>query len=544
MLLSGGANLENHRQEVNDLNVFPVPDGDTGTNMSLTMSAALDEISKLEGAPAATVAEVTASALLRGARGNSGVILSLLFRGFSKGLAGIEAAGPVEFTQAFCKGVEAAYKAVMKPTEGTMLTVSRLAGDAALSAAKGGADINATLRILRDAAADTLEKTPDMLPILKQAGVVDSGGKGLLYIIEGMLYALNGGGIIKSVGKDEHGAMEKSAGADFSSFEVEDIKYAYCTEFLICKGEKTKGKNIDSLRRYIMNKGDSVVFVDDDEFIKVHVHTDHPGYVMEEALKYGVLSKMKIENMKEQLERERAEAEKAKKAKAEPPAPPREEKEYSFVAVAAGEGIKALFSELGADEVVFGGQTMNPSTEDILKAVESAPGRTVYVFPNNKNIILAAQMVIPMTEKNVVVVPTKSIPEGITAMLCFDATLSAEENSKVMASAAENVKTGQVTYAVRDTEIGGKAIREGQMIGLHAGELIAAGDTAEDTALELAKSMVDENSQIITVFFGEEVEQAAAEALAERLAKEIGSHIDISVVGGGQPVYYYVISVE
>ncbi len=537
MILSGGGNLQLHKQEVNDLNVFPVPDGDTGTNMGMTMAAAMAELATVNGVGTGKVASVASNALLRGARGNSGVILSLLFRGLAKSVGNAEEIDAKAFAAAFKCGVGAAYKAVMKPTEGTILTVTRLAADAAVAAAEDGADILGTVQTLCEEAQRTLDKTPDMLPVLKQAGVVDSGGRGFVCIAEGMLTFLKTGVVV--VGDEIEATGVR---ANFAEFDAASIKYAYCTEFIIEKNDNSKKRDFEALHKYVMNKGDSVVFVDDDEIVKIHVHTNHPGHVLEEAMKYGTLCKMKIENMKEQLAREAAES--AKAAEAAKPVHVEPTKPFGFVAVAAGEGLQELMSEVGADQVVTGGQTMNPSTDDILHAVEATPSDNVFIFPNNKNIIMAAQMVPPLTKKNVYIIPTRTIPEGISALLAFDEGASASENAQIMTDAAAAVKTGQVTHAVRDSEIDGKEIKEGEIMGLFAGKLAAKGTDVDDTAFFMAKEMTDDTVSMITLYFGEGVDEERALALVDRMQSEFGDAVSITAVNGGQPVYYYVISAE
>ncbi len=536
MILSGGGNLQLHKQEVNDLNVFPVPDGDTGTNMGMTMEAAMAELSSVKGEGAGKVASVASNALLRGARGNSGVILSLLFRGLAKSIGTQQEIDAIQFALAFKNGVASAYKAVMKPTEGTILTVTRMAGEAALAAAQDGADVLGTVQALYDEACATLDKTPDMLPVLKMAGVVDSGGRGFVCIAEGMLSFLKTGSV--TVGEE---AVATNTRANFAEFDAASIKFAYCTEFIIEKTEISKKRDFEVLHEYVMNKGDSVVFVDDDEIVKIHVHTNHPGRVLEEAMKYGTLSKMKIENMKEQLAREAAESARTQEHVIEHAEPT---KPYGFVAVAAGEGLQELMVEVGADRVVTGGQTMNPSTEDILRAVEATPSDNVFVFPNNKNIIMAAQMVEPLTEKKVYIIPTRTIPEGISALLSFDEGASVEENVQIMTEAAAAVKTGQVTHAVRDSEIDGEEIKEGEIMGLCAGKLTAKGADIDETAFDMAKKMTDDTVSMLTIYFGEEIDEERALSLVDKIQSELGDSVSITAVNGGQPVYYYVISAE
>ena len=534
MIISGAGSLKTHIQEVNDLNVFPVPDGDTGTNMSMTISAAASELAGSDEVNAGKVAKSAASALLRGARGNSGVITSLLFRGISKGFDGAEEIDAKAFAAAYTKGVESAYKAVMKPTEGTILTVARLSAAAGVQQAEKSDDIVELFSVILDAARETLEQTREMLPVLKQAGVVDSGGKGLVRILEGMYSVVKDGVIIECGDVGE--VREK---ADFASFELSDIKFAYCTEFLVNKNELSLGKDFEKLHQFAMKNGDSVVFVDDEEIVKIHVHTNHPGKVLEEALKYGYLSKMKIENMKEQLEREQAES-----AAAEPVQEVAQDKEYGFVAVAAGEGMSDMFTEMGIDNVVFGGQTMNPSADDILKAIEAVPAKKVFVFPNNKNIIMAAQLAVPMSTREVIVVPTRSVPECVSAMFVFDESMGTAENLEAMQEAASAVTTGQVTYAVRDSSIGDTEIKEGQIMGLSGGLVKALGDDVDETAYSLAKTLADEKGgSVMTVYSGEEVTSERAQALVDRLTAAYPS-MDVALVEGKQPVYFYIVSVE
>lgn len=539
MIISGAGNLKSHIKEVNDLNVFPVPDGDTGTNMSMTIGSAASELKGKDEESASKVAQTAASALLRGARGNSGVITSLLFRGISKGFGSAQEIDAKAFAEAYTKGVESAYKAVMKPTEGTILTVARLSAAAAVEQAEKSDDFEELFASILDVARQTLEETREMLPVLKQAGVVDSGGKGLVRILEGMYSVIKDGQIIEG-GED----MEQRTRADFASFDLGDIKFAYCTEFLVNKNELSLGKDFEQLHQFAMKNGDSVVFVDDEEIVKIHVHTNHPGKVLEEALKYGFLSKMKIENMKEQLEREQAEREQAEAPAAPAAKETVELKPYGFVAVTAGEGISDLFKELGADGVVYGGQTMNPSTEDILKAIESVPAEKVFVFPNNKNIIMAAQQTISISTKEVVVVPTRSVPEGVSAMLAFDESADTVENLENMQEASSAVTTGNVTYAVRDSTIGETEIKEGQIMGLSGGLVKALGDDVNDTAYGLAKALIEEtDGSVMTLYFGEEVDEEAANRLSQRIGEDFTS-VDVTLVNGKQPVYYYIISIE
>ena len=434
-------------------------------------------------------------------------------------------------------GVEAAYKAVMKPTEGTILTVVRVAAEKAVEFAAENNDPLDTLDKIIEVAEDTLKKTPEMLPVLKQAGVVDAGGQGFLYILKGMRSVLGEGIIIES--KESGDVKER---ADFTKFDSEDIKFAYCTEFIVNKDNNPRFNNPEKLRKYLESIGDSVVVADDDSIIKVHVHTNNPGKALEEGIKYGLLSNMKIENMKEQLARE------AEKQNSENIQPTRKillpSKKYGFVAVSAGEGFTALFNDLGVDSVVFGFQTMNPSTEDILKAIDETPAEIVFILPNNKNIILTAQMTIPLTDKEVIVIPTRTIPEGISAMLAFDETVDVEDNTENMKEAIKNVKTGQVTYAVRDSSFDGQDIKEGEFMGLLGSKMQTKGTKLENVVVELIDKMIDENSSVLTLFYGSDVKEDEAEKISGLLSDKFGDRVDISLVNGGQPVYYYIVSVE
>ncbi|MBC8536073.1 DAK2 domain-containing protein [Feifania hominis] len=534
MVISGANNIEQYKEPVNELNVFPVPDGDTGTNMSLTMSSAGAELQRVADKNAGEVAKITASATLKGARGNSGVILSLLFRGFAKGLADCEEIDGVTLAEALGHGVAAAYKAVMKPTEGTILTVARVSAEKAQEVAAQDNDPLKVFERLVEVAKEVLAETPEMLPVLKQAGVVDSGGRGLIYIYEGMLSVLRDGVIIKAKAPQENAQK-----ANFASFDSADIRFAYCTEFIIHKEHSNKVRNPEALRQFLESNGDSVVFAEDDDIIKVHVHSNKPGRMLQEALKYGYLTNMKIENMIEQLAEKASEMQSDERVVAAP------EKPIGFVAVSAGEGITSVLRDLMVDEVVFGGQTMNPSTEDILKAVDKTPAECVFVLPNNKNIIMAAEMAQKIEkDKRIVVLPTKTMPEGISAMLAFDESLSVEENEQNMREAIKGVKTGLVTYAVRDSVTDGKKIKQGEIIGLHGGHIGAVTKSIEKTALELVKQMVDESASFMTIFYGADVKAEDAERLHELLTKRCGDRLEVTLVPGGQPVYYYIISVE
>ena len=530
MVENGAAAIELHKDEVNELNVFPVPDGDTGTNMSLTMSNGAAECVKRKPVTVTQAADAAASGLLRGARGNSGVILSLLFRGIAKALKEKETATPSEFAAAMAAGVETAYKAVMKPAEGTILTVSRLASAAAVDAS-GEPDLESVLIRALEAGEVALADTINLNPVLKKAGVIDSGGKGYLYILDGMLKALRGEKIEVTV---DSTVREK---AEFSDFATEDIHFAYCTEFIV---ERENDKDPDLLRRFLSEIGDSIVVVDDEEIIKTHVHTNEPGNVLTEALTYGSFLTVKIENMKQQHTHkvlEQAEEEQAPAGPAEP------EKHYGIVSVCAGDGMAEIFRDLGVDAIVTGGQTMNPSTEDILKQVDSIPAETVFVLPNNKNIIMAAQQCEPLTEKKVIVIPTATVPQGITAAVTFDASEDDETNASAMQEAAAGVHTAQITYAARDSEFDGTTIRAGEYLSLLDGAL-AANDADLDAVLRATLEKISAvDPALVTVYYGADVNEDEAAPVGD-LAQEIMADAEISVLCGGQPVYYYVISAE
>lgn len=553
-IISGANHIANQRQNVDALNVFPVPDGDTGTNMSMTIGAAKRELERLpDDVTVGEVSQTAASALLRGARGNSGVILSLLFRGFSKGLAGKKTAAAGDLANALALGVDAAYKAVMKPTEGTILTVSRLAASAAKeAAAELGDDVKSVWTTMIAAAAEALEKTPDMLPVLKKAGVVDAGGKGFLVVLEGMGTVINGGTIIAPAGTTQtEVAAPVTMSASFEELEG-DITFGYCTEFIIDKTDRNASPL--SLRAYLESIGDSVVVVDDDDIIKAHVHTDDPGKALQNALLMGPLSKIKIENMREQFERECAERGIEPKPK-KPAAAPSEsfpyvavdpDCEYGFVAIAAGEGISALFTDLGANNVVSGGQTMNPSTDDILKAVHATPAKTVFVLPNNKNIIMAAEQAVKLADRKVMVLHTKTIPQGLTAMMTFDNGHSSDDNYINMTKAFEQVSTGQVTFAARDSDFDGHKIKQGEILALDNGKLSFTDTDKVKAAGKLAKAMVKKKNNdqaFITLIYGEGATQEDAEAV-EAIVKEKYPDVEFALVSGDQPIYYFIISIE
>ena len=531
MIISAAAAIEINKQKINELNVFPVPDGDTGTNMSMTINNAVADLKRADSPTLTKAADITASALLRGARGNSGVILSLLFRGISKSLKGVEETTGVGFAEALQVGVDSAYKAVMKPAEGTILTVARLAAAAAEEAAKEQDYVEYVLdrAIVRGKVA--LEDTVNQNPVLKKAGVVDAGGVGWITVLSAMLSALRGEDVIAPEAGSETAPKEQ---ASFSDFETEDITFAYCTEFIVSRDNEL---DPEALREYLNGMGDSLVLVDDDEIIKVHVHTNHPGEVIEKALTYGGLITVKIENMRLQhTEKVLSEAEKNNQV-AKP------EKPYGMVAVCAGEGLTSVFKDLGADGVISGGQTMNPSTQDILLAINKTPAETVFVFPNNKNIIMAAEQTIGLTEKNVVVIHTKSVPQGISAMLAFDPDQDTETNTNAMEEARHGVSTMQITYAARNSDFDGYAIHEGDYIALYGSALFGTSRDINTLLKGLAEKIASEEKDVITIFYGEDIDEKTAEK-ALRIFEKVCPDAEISLINGGQPVYYYMISAE
>lgn len=540
-LISAGISIENNRRRVDELNVYPVPDGDTGTNMSMTMSAAARELELADdNITVSQAADIAASALLRGARGNSGVILSLLFRGFSKGFAGLETADCIHIAKAMEIGVEAAYKSVMNPTEGTVLTVARKAAERAEEIAEYSGSIQSFWNEICIAAQEALERTPEQLPVLKKAGVVDAGGQGLVIIYRAMLDVFSGNGIAKK--SDKKPVARTFEVADNSAENEEEIKYSYCTEYIIEK--KTGCKDAFMLRAYLETIGDCVVVVEDDEIIKVHVHTDNPGLAIQKALEFGRFvndPKPKIENMKIQHEM-RVKDEKITNRQEFVPVRP--EKDFGFVAVAAGHGLEEMFKDLGADCIIKGGQTMNPSTDDILKAIHATPARTVFVLPNNKNIIMAAEQAVNLADRNVCVLPTRTIPQGISALMAFDESDTFTDNRMEMIKAIERVSTGQVTFAARDSEYEGHNIKKGEIMAFNNGKLQFAEKDVNKAAYKLAKKMTKSDTSYITVIYGADVTEEQAESLIESLEAKLGSKIEIMLVNGGQPVYYYIISVE
>ena len=536
MFLSGAKNLEAKKEWINELNVFPVPDGDTGTNMTLTIMAAASEVSALSDPTMKTLAKAISSGSLRGARGNSGVILSQLLRGFTKSIEHHEQVDAMAFARAFEKGVETAYKAVMKPKEGTILTVAKGAAVKALEIAEDSENLETFLADVIAEAEEVLSRTPEMLPVLKEAGVVDSGGQGLLEVLKGAFDGYLGKEIDMNFEKPAHAVMSKPVSAEES-----DIKFGYCTEFIIMLEKEFPEKEEKAFKEYLLSIGDSLVVVADDEIVKVHVHTNAPGDAIQRALTYGQLSNMKIDNMRlEHHERLIKDAEKvaAQQAKAEP------EKEVGFISVSVGDGMGEIFRELGADYLIEGGQTMNPSTEDVLQAISHVNAKNIFIFPNNKNIILAANQARDLTEdKNIIVIPTKTIPQGITALISYVPDKTVEQNTEEMLEAMTHVKTGQVTYAVRDTKIDDKEIRQGDIMGIGDKGILAVGQGIEDITVETLKEMVDEDTEIISIYYGADVTEEDAEQLCERL-EELYPDFDVEINQGGQPIYYYVVSVE
>ena len=547
-IISGANNISKYRTEVDELNIFPVPDGDTGSNMSMTIAAAAQELSQIESESIAEVSRQAASALLRGARGNSGVILSLLFRGFAKGLDHMETADGENLANALGLGVDAAYKAVMKPTEGTMLTVARVAYEKGKAAAEMDRDPIHVWSAICKGAEDALSTTPELLPVLKKAGVVDAGGKGLCIILEGMMSVFKDGYIIpkedSSVAKPApiEGDFFRNAAAEFD----QDITFTYCTEFIVGRDPEITTSPLE-LRAYLETIGDCVVVVDDEEIIKVHVHTENPGNALQGGLKFGQLLTVKVENMKEQHRKaaeanEQAKAQAAQETVLEPEEPT---EEIGFVSVAMGDGLRTLFTDLGCSHVVSGGQTMNPSTEDIYAAVLATPAKTVVVLPNNKNIILAAEQVVPMvTDRKVIIVPTRTVPQGLAAMLAYDADLSEEKNISQMTEAAKGVSTGQVTFAARNAGFGGVHIREGDILGMENGKLVLTERDPVKAAIKLTRSMTKRDSSFITLIYGQDISEEQAEEVRKHVQSKVGNHADITLVNGGQPVYYFIISVE
>ena len=531
LMISAAASIEIHKQQLNELNVFPVPDGDTGTNMSMTINAAAIDLRKTEDPSLEKASSVTASAMLRGARGNSGVILSLLMRGISKKLKGADIADGVLWAEALQEGVDAAYKAVMKPAEGTILTVARLAAAKAREAAMENNFIEFVHQAALEEAKVALAGTTDMNPVLKKAGVVDAGGKGWVFALEAMLGSMRGEDTVVPEGMD---SSEVKEAADFSDFDTDDITFTYCTEFII---NRENDNDPEKLREFLSSLGDSLVLVDDEEIIKVHVHTNDPGKALHEAMDYGSFVTVKIENMRLQhTEKVMTEAEKAPVI-AEP------EKPFGVVSVCAGAGLADVFENLGTDGIISGGQTMNPSTQDILEAVNKVPAETVFVLPNNKNIIMAAEQVDALTPKKVIVIPSKTVPQGVTAMLNFNPDGTEEENVEAMTEALATVDTMQITYAARNSDFDGYDIHEGDYLALYGSQLFGTSQDIKVLLKSLAQKVRDDGKEYVTIYYGADVKERHAQKTADLFA-EICPDADVNLLYGGQPVYYYMISAE
>ncbi|MCI8710017.1 MAG: DAK2 domain-containing protein [Dorea sp.] len=545
MFLAGAQNIEAKKEYINELNVFPVPDGDTGTNMSLTIMAAAKEVAALDKPTMKDLAKAISSGSLRGARGNSGVILSQLLRGFTKAIREEEEIDVQGLAAACSRARETAYKAVMKPKEGTILTVASGISEKAAQMAQETDDLEVFIPAVIEYAGEVLKKTPEMLPVLKEAGVVDSGGQGLLEVIKGAYDAFLGKEIRYSeIAPTSSGVSVKAAPGDEA-----DIKFGYCTEFIILTEKEFTDKDEHEFKEYLSSIGDSIVCVADDDVVKIHVHTNDPGLAIQKALGFGQLSRMKIDNMREEHQEklirdaqkvaaEQSEKEKEEKEAQEPRKP------FGFITVSIGEGINGIFKELGADYVIEGGQTMNPSTEDMLNAVDQVNADTIFILPNNKNIVLAANQAKALVEdKEIIVIPTRTVPQGITALINFMADADAKTNEETMLEEIENVKTGQVTYAVRDTHIDNKEIHEGDIMGIGDHGILAVGREIEETALELLKGLVDETTELISIYYGEEVREEDAEDFIAKV-EETYPDADVDAHFGGQPIYYYVLAVE
>ena len=559
--LAGAKGLEAKKDWINELNVFPVPDGDTGTNMTLTIMAAAKEVAELENPTMDQLAKAISSGSLRGARGNSGVILSQLLRGFTKEIKAVEEIDTTILANAMVRGTETAYKAVMKPKEGTILTVAKAMADKGLEMASQTDDIEEFVKQVIEYGDYVLSQTPEMLPVLKQAGVVDSGGQGLMQVVKGAVDGLLGRTVDFSLDTvpdsgNRPAAGEKAArGAARTDIDTADIKFGYCTEFIINLEKVYTDKDETELKSYLESIGDSLVVVSDDEIVKIHVHTNHPGLAFEKALAYGSLSRMKIDNMREEhqerviqdserLAREQAAREQEDKDKATGEEAPSERREYGFIAVSSGEGLSDIFRGIGADCLIEGGQTMNPSTEDMLKAIERVNAENIFILPNNKNIIMAAQQARDLTEdKNIIVIPSRTVPQGITALVNFMPDLGPEENTRTMTEEMGNVRTAQITYAVRTTNIDGIDIEEGDIMALGDHGILAVGKSVDGVALEAMKEMLDDESELVTIYYGADVSEHEAKVLEEQ-AQEQYPDKEIELQYGGQPIYYYLISAE
>ena len=546
MFLAGAKNLESKKEWINELNVFPVPDGDTGTNMTMTIMAAAKEVAALEDPTMEVLAKAISSGSLRGARGNSGVILSQLFRGFTKGIKKYEEIDVAILAAAFQKAVETAYKAVMKPKEGTILTVAKGAADKALELAENDISLDDFLKQVIEEADAVLAKTPEMLPVLKEAGVVDSGGQGLVQVLKGAYDAFLGKEIDYTVEPAE--STKKAPAQEKEAPAQAEIRFGYCTEFIIMLEKEYTPQTEQEFKGFLESIGDSIVVVSDEDVVKVHVHTNDPGKAISRALTYGSLTRIKIDNMREEHQEKLikdaakvAEQQKFEEEERKKMVPP---KLVGFISVSIGEGIGEIFRELGVDYLIEGGQTMNPSTEDMLRAIEEVNAETIYILPNNKNIIMAANQAKLLTkDKEVIVIPTKTVPQGITAVVTYSAEASVEENTEAMSEEIKNVKTGQITYAVRDTHIDDKEIHEGDIMGIGDHEILAVGKEIQDVTLETIALMDADDAELITVYYGEDTKAEDAEKLEQALTEKYPS-CDVEVYAGGQPIYYYVVSVE
>lgn len=551
--LAGAKGLEAKKDWINELNVFPVPDGDTGTNMTLTIMAAAREVAELENPTMDQLAKAISSGSLRGARGNSGVILSQLLRGFTKEIKSVTEIDTTTLANAMVRGTETAYKAVMKPKEGTILTVAKGMSDKALEMASQTDDIEEFAREVIAYGDYVLEQTPEMLPVLKQAGVVDSGGQGLMQVVKGVFDGLTGRMTDVSLGgapAQKGPEALKSRTAALTDIDTADIKFGYCTEFIINLDKEYSDQDEIQLKSYLESIGDSLVVVSDDEIVKVHVHTDHPGLAFEKALTYGSLSRMKVDNMREEHQEriikdsERLAREQAARKDEDAGQPSKERRTYGFIAVSSGDGLSEIFKGIGADYLIEGGQTMNPSTEDMLNAINKVNADNIFILPNNKNIIMAAQQARDLTEdKNIIVIPSKTVPQGITALVNFMPDLSAEENLAAMTEEMDNVKTAQITYAVRTTNIDGMEIEEGDIMAIGDHGMLAAGKSVDRVALDALKCMLDDDCELVTVYYGSDVGENAAKALVSQ-AEQMYPDKEIELQYGGQPIYYYMISAE
>ena len=545
--VAGALNLDKNKEYINELNVFPVPDGDTGTNMTLTILSAKREVEAVSDSDMSGIARAMSTGSLRGARGNSGVILSQLLRGFSKKIADEKELDVHVIADAFQKAVETAYKAVMKPKEGTILTVAKGVATKARECADADVSLEQFCEDVIAHGNEVLDRTPEMLPVLKEAGVVDSGGKGLMVVLQGAVDALTGKVVVDET-MTAPVVKKTVTGASSNDISTADIKFGYCTEFIINLEKPFDEDEEDKLKAYLESIGDSIVCVAFDGIVKIHVHTNHPGQAFEKGLTYGYLSNMKVDNMRlEHNERLMTSADKEEAEKQEEIRRKKQEKpskECGFIAVSMGDGLKDLFVELGVDYVIEGGQTMNPSTEDMLNAIDKVNAKNVFIFPNNKNVVLAANQAADLCEdKNIIVMATANAPQGISAMIAYDSTISLEDNKTNMIEAIENVKSGQVTYAVRDTSIDGKTIKQGDIMGLSDKGLLAVGSDIADVAFDVISECYDEDKEIISIYYGSDVTKEDAEKLSERVSEEFPD-CDVSLYFGGQPIYYYIVSVE